>query len=228
MKRKTNEPNPRLIAVILDMDGLMVDTEPLARQAWEDVVQPYGVRISDGLFERMVGLRTAETARLVLSELPLPMTATELLECKTARYLELLGGGVPLMPGLTTLLGRLELARIPWAVATATPRDIAERILNDVRLGDRYGALAAGDEVAHSKPAPDVYLLAAQRLSMAPSWCLALEDTPTGCQSAKAAGMTALAVPTALTANATFDCAAARYESLVDVVVDLARWLDIK
>jgi HAD superfamily hydrolase (TIGR01509 family) len=214
-------------AFIFDMDGLMVDTEPLARRAWDAVVAPYGVVISDDLYGRMMGRRTTETARIVLSDLPLPLTGAELLDLKTAGYLAILdAGGVPAMPGLMGLLAALDAAAVPWAVATSTPRAIADHILDHLGLSDRYAALATGDEVEYGKPAPDIFLLAAKRLGVDPARCVALEDSPAGCQSAAAAGMRVLAVPTPFTAAHAFDCATARYGSLVEVTADLPRWLD--
>jgi HAD superfamily hydrolase (TIGR01509 family) len=204
------------------MDGLMVDTEPLARRAWNEVVNPYGVAISDDLYSRMVGLRTTDSTRLVLAELPLPLSARDLLDRKTTAYLAIVDSeGVPAMPGLADLLGTLDAAAIPWAVATSTSRAIAEHVLGSLGLTDRYGALAAGDEVVHGKPAPDIFLLAAERLGMDPGRCVALEDSPPGCQSAAAAGMRVLAIPTHLTADGNFDCAAIRYASLSDVATDV-------
>jgi beta-phosphoglucomutase family hydrolase len=215
-------------AFIFDMDGLMVDTEPLARRAWDEVVAPYGVTISDDLYGRMMGRRTTETARLVLADLPLPLTGADLLERKTAIYLGILDEtGIPTMPGLMALLDALDAAGIPWAVATSTPRAIALRILNQLGLTDRAGAVAAGDEVEHGKPAPDIFLLAAERLGVDPTRCVALEDSPAGCQSAAAAGMRVLAVPTPYTADDPFACATARYESLGEVTADLSRWLSV-
>jgi HAD superfamily hydrolase (TIGR01509 family) len=214
-------------AFIFDMDGLMVDTEPLARRAWDAVVAPYGVVISDDLYGRMMGRRTTETARIVLSDLPLPLTGAELLDLKTVGYLAILdAGGVPAMLGLMGLLAALDAAAVPWAVATSTPRAITDHILDHLGLSDRYAALATGDEVEYGKPAPDIFLLAAKRLGVDPARCVALEDSPAGCQSAAAAGMRVLAVPTPFTAAHTFDCATAHYASLVEVTADLERWLN--
>ena len=211
-------------AFIFDMDGLMVDTEPLARRAWSGVVAPYGVTISDDLFGRMLGRRTTESARLVLADLPLPLTGTDLVERKTAIYLNILDEtGIPTMPGLMALLAALDAAAIPWAVATSTPRAIALHILDQLGLSDRAGAVAAGDEVEHAKPAPDIFLLAAERLGVDPAHCVALEDSPAGCQAAAAAGMRVLAVPTPYTEHEAFPCADGRYASLVEVTADLQR-----
>lgn len=203
----------------------MVDTEPLARRSWEQVTAAYGATISDDLFNRMLGRRTIESAALVLADLSLPLTVEELVTRKTAAYLAMLDNGVPAMPGLWYLLDRLDASGIPWAVATSTPRPVAAIVLAKLGVTGRYRALACGDEVARGKPAPDIFLLAAQRLSVLPAACLALEDSATGCAAAAAAGMRVIAVPTELTRDEAFTCAYQRCGSLVEVAEGLDQLL---
>ncbi len=211
------------------MDGLMVDTEPLARQAWARTVAPHSHDISDDLYGRMLGRRTTESAQLVLDALPLPLTRDELIRRKTDEYLAMIEGGVPVMPGLWALLGRVEALGLPWGVATSTPRTVAEIVLGKVGVVGRYHALACGDEVAHGKPAPDIFLLAAARLGVAPAACLALEDSAAGCAAATAAGMRVAAVGEAAVADASgespFAVAYRRYPTLHEVVVELEQLL---
>lgn len=208
-------------AILFDMDGLMVDTEPLARQAWQQVVAPHGAAMTDDLYERMLGRRTVESAQLVLDELRLPVLLETLVERKTTAFLSSLGDGVPVMPGLWMLLDRIEALGLPWAVATSTPRPVAEIVLGKLGVTGRYQALACGDEVEHGKPAPDIFLLAAARLGVAPAACLALEDSAAGCVAAAAAGMRVAVVPTELTRAETFACAYRRFSSLTEVAIDL-------
>jgi HAD superfamily hydrolase (TIGR01509 family) len=208
-------------AIVFVMDGLMVDTEPLARAAWDEVLAPYGRAVSDDLYRRMLGRRTVESAGYVLDAFSLPLTADDLIARKTAVFLDSLNGGAPPMPGLFDLLGAIEARGLPWAVATSTPRPTAEIILGSLGVLDRLSALATGDEVAHGKPAPDIFLLAAGRLGVDPARCLALEDTPTGCTAAAAAGMRVIAVPGEWTDRAAFGCAFRVAGSLVDVARDL-------
>lgn len=210
--------------VLFDMDGLMVDTEPLARAAWEQVVAPYGLTMSDDLYGRMLGRRTSESAQLVLEALVLPLLRDELIERKTAIFLDSLADGVPAMPGLYALLDEVERRGLPWAVATSTPRPVAEIILGHLGVAGRAAALACGDEVAHGKPAPDIFLLAAARLGAAPAACLVLEDSANGCAAAIAAGMRVAAVGPAAVAmpvDGPFGLAYRRYPSLVEVAADL-------
>ena len=200
----------------------MVDTEPLARAAWERVLAPYGQAMTDDLYGRMLGRRTHESAQLVLDALALPLPREELVALKTALFLENLAGGVPVMPGLYVLLDEVEQRGLPWAVATSTPRAVAEIILGKLGVAGRAGALACGDEVAHGKPAPDIFLLAAARLGVAPAACLALEDSANGVAAAVAAGMRVAAVGAAALADgALFAPAYRRYRSLVEVAADL-------
>ena len=203
----------------------MVDTEPLARRAWERVVSPYGATIDDGLYGQMLGRRTAESAQLVLDALRLPVAREELIRRKTDEFLGSLAGGVPVMPGLWALLERIEAHGLPWAVATSTPQAVAEIVLGKLGVTGRYQALACGDEVEHGKPAPDIFLLAAARVGAAPAACLALEDSAAGCAAAAAAGMRVAAVPTDLTRDEAFACAFRRYPSLAEVGDDLAELL---
>ena len=213
-------------AILFDMDGLMVDTEPLARAAWERDIAPFGLTMTDDLYGRMLGRRTHESAQLVLDTLRLPLPHDELIARKTAIFLDSLAGGVPVMPGLFALLDEIEQRGLPWAVATSTPRAVAEIILGQLGVVGRYTALAAGDEVAHGKPAPDIFLLAAARLGVTPAACLALEDSAAGCAAAVAAGMRVVAVPTELTYGEPFAVAYRRYPSLVEVAAELDGLLD--
>jgi HAD superfamily hydrolase (TIGR01509 family) len=208
------------------MDGLMVDTEPLARRAWESVVAPYGKSISDDLYGRMIGRRTEESTRIVRDELSLPVSAAELAARKTAEFLSSLDGGVPAMPGLWPLLDRIEAMDMPWAVATSSQRPVAEIVLGKLGVFGRFRTLACGDEVENGKPAPDIFLLAAERLQVAPENCLALEDSGPGCQAAAAAGMRVAVVNGNPDHEAFTSCAYRRYRSLVELPADLEALLN--
>ena len=184
-----------LKAIIFDMDGLMVDTEPLSRQAWDAVLDTFGYALSNEVYWQMIGRRSDESVQIAWSAYDLPLTAEELLRQKTALFEARLAQGIPLMPGLMPLQAEIARRQIPWAVATSSPRHHAEIILAQLALADSCRAIAGGDEVRQGKPAPDIYLLAAERLGIAPAHCLALEDSVPGSQAAVAAGMVTVAVP---------------------------------
>ena len=184
-----------LKAIIFDMDGLMVDTEPLSRQAWDSVLNTFGYTLSDEVYLQMIGRRSRESVQIAWNAYPLPISAEELLARKTAVFETHLLQNTPIMPGLMELHAEIAKRQIPWAVATSSPRHHAETILTQLELTNSCHAIAAGDEVVYSKPAPDIYFLAAQRLGIAPENCLALEDSVPGSQAAVAAGMTTIAIP---------------------------------
>ncbi len=203
--------------IIFDMDGLMVDTEPLSRRAWEQVLTEHGQALSDDLYLRMIGHRTLESARMVLAEHSIPYTPETLAAQKTAQFADIRAEGVPIMPGLLELQAEIARRGLRWGVATSSPRAQAEEILERIGLLPACRAIAGGDEVAEGKPAPDIYLLATERLGVAPVECLALEDSPPGCRAAVAAGLRVVAVPHGYTGSANFDLAYAVCRSLRDV-----------
>ena len=207
-------------AIIFDMDGLMVDTEPLSRRAWEQVIAPFGAVLDDVVYGRMIGRRSPEAGQILLDAIDIPLSVEELVGRKTAVFDQVLAQGVPIMPGLMELHDEIARLGLPWAVATSSPRHHAQLILTQLGLLNRCGAIAGGDEVAHGKPAPDIYLLAAERLDVSPQQCLALEDSAPGCQSAAAAGMTVTAVSTSLDPGS-FPCANHVFPTLTDVARSL-------
>jgi HAD superfamily hydrolase (TIGR01509 family) len=213
-------------AIIFDMDGLMVDSEPLARQAWAEVLAAHNHTLTDDVYRRMVGHRTMESAQILLAAYDLPgYTAESLTARKTAVFAALRAQGVPAMAGLQELVTAVGLRQLPWAVATSSVRQHAEVILEQLGLSAICRAIAAGDEVAHGKPAPDLYLLAAQRLGVEPACCLALEDSQPGCRAAVAAGMKTIAIPNADTQEADFSFVHAVYPSLHHVAALLDQLL---
>ncbi|VAW34958.1 hydrolase, haloacid dehalogenase-like family [hydrothermal vent metagenome] len=136
-------------------------------------------------------------------------------------YSKIRANGVPTMSGLYTLHAEIGRRQIPWAVATSSPRAHAVEILQQLGLLQQCRAIAGGDEVVDGKPAPDLYLLAAERLGIAPQSCLALEDSGPGSQAAVAAGMTAIAIPNAQTKTADFSHVHYQYDSLREVLANL-------
>lgn len=190
--------NGMISAVVFDMDGVLVDSEPLSRRAWAQLAAEYHYTLDDETYRQMVGWRTDQSVQMFLATCPIPLRPEDVIARKTA-YLDAIRAeaGVPVMPGVDEVLTAVHRLGLPWAVATSSRRHHAEE--NMAQLGLAPAAVATGDEVAHGKPAPDIYLLAAERLGVPPERCLAVEDSLPGCQAAVAAGMLVTAVPNGIT-----------------------------
>lgn len=184
------------MAVIFDMDGLMLDTETLAREAWYGAMRRWGYALTDDVYLRVLGT-TAERTREIFREAFGPDIPIEAIYDQKQRYVDqaIESGRLTLKPGLIELLDWLEAMRIPKAVASSTARAMVLKKLNRVNLAGRFGAIVGGDEVTHGKPAPDIFLEAARRLDAPPRCCIALEDSENGVRAAHAAGMRVIMVP---------------------------------
>jgi len=183
-------------AVILDMDGLMLDSERMARDAWRRALADWGLVLPDGLYFQLVG-REATDTKGILARAFGPALPVEEAYARKQRYLEeaMLRGGIPTKPGLHALLDFLDARGIRKAVASSTHRPLVVQKLRLTGLLERFAVLVCGDEVRNGKPAPDVFLLAAERLGVPACECLVLEDSEAGIRAARAAGMTPILVP---------------------------------
>jgi HAD superfamily hydrolase (TIGR01509 family) len=181
-------------AVVFDMDGLMLDSERVDRDIWRTLLGRRGYEFPDALHAALVGRRDADSEASLRAHYGESFPLAELrAEARAAWHAHLATDTVPHKDGLAELLGHLAAARLPVAIASSTGRARALAKLGP--LAARFDALAFGDEVRAGKPAPDVFLLAAERLRVAPATCLALEDSPAGVAAAEAAGMTVIMIP---------------------------------
>ena len=181
-------------AIIFDMDGLMLDSEPIYRMAWQQAAGELGYHLDDAYYLRLVGRKNAEAEAEVVATFgpafPLPAFRAHWTARWEAHVRE---HGLPAKPGLAELLDQLDTWAMPKAVATSTERTPALRSLGG--LARRFDALVTGDEVRAGKPAPDIFLLAAHRLGAEPRRCVVLEDAEAGIRAAHAAGMAPILVP---------------------------------
>lgn len=203
----------------------MVDSEPLAKQAWQRTLVQYDKALEDDLYRKIIGLRLDETAELLQKELDVDTSAAELSRQKEKYLSELRAQGVPPMPGLNEMMLETSRQGVPWAVATSSPKAHALEILDQLNYLSSCSTIAGGDEVRRGKPSPDIYLLAAERLGIPPGNCLALEDSSPGARAAVAAGIRTVAVPNSQTNDQNFDFVYEVYDSLSDVARDLERIL---
>ncbi|NEQ45758.1 MAG: HAD family phosphatase [Leptolyngbya sp. SIOISBB] len=183
-------------ALIFDMDGLMLDSEPLYQQAWQAAAQELGFTLEDDLYLSLVGRSSAEADRIFVQTYGDQFPVQEFNHRWDEHWRSLIQGqGVKLQPGLLTLLDWVEQQGIPKAVGTSSNTTEAELCLQLAGIRDRFPTLVTVDQVNAGKPAPDIFLAAASQLGMPPSQCLVLEDSNAGVQAAEAAGMAVVMVP---------------------------------
>ena len=182
-----------MTAVIFDCDGTLVDSEPLSRTAWERALEPYGYVITDADAEASVGLPYPRVHAFFAERAALP-NADEFWTELSAELYELIDADLEPFDDAVNAARELRARGVPVAVASSSFRDRLHRTLSRAGLLDAFDAVVAGDEVEHGKPAPDMFLLAAERLGVEPAACVVVEDSPPGVQAGLAAGMITLAV----------------------------------
>ncbi|MFG3069328.1 MULTISPECIES: HAD family hydrolase [Streptomyces] len=183
-----------LQAVLLDMDGTLVDTEGLWWDVEAEVFADLGHRLDEAWRDVVVGGPMTRSAGYLIEVTGADIAIEELTVLLNDRFEKRIGRGVPLMPGAARLLAELAAHEVPTALVSASHRRIIDRVLDS--LGPQHFALTvAGDEVARTKPHPEPYLAAAAGFGADPWRCAVVEDTATGVAAAEAAGCRVVAVP---------------------------------
>lgn len=185
---------PALAAVLLDLDGTLVDTEGFWWDAEVEVFAELGHVLAEKHRAVVVGGPMVRSLSHLIAVTGTRVKLPELSAAVNTRFTELIARGVTLMPGARRLLTELVAHEIPTALVSASHRRIIDAVLPSVGP-EHFAFTLAGDEVARTKPHPDPYLLAAARLGADPARCVVVEDTPTGVASAEAAGCRVIAVP---------------------------------
>jgi len=184
-------------AVIFDMDGLMFDTEQMRLDAWQMVARQEGYPIPEALLIDCIGRTTTDSEQLLNSALA--GTGFDYRRARGIRggYIEkiLADGGIPVKTGLNEILDAIDSLGLAMGVATSTLRAEALDMLTETGVVDRFGAIACGNEVANGKPAPDIFIMAAERLGVDVTRCIVLEDSENGVRAAAAAGCTPIVIP---------------------------------
>ena len=181
-------------AVLFDMDGTLVDTEHLWWQAAAELATELGLTLAEPDIPDVLGRAVEHTAAHLHRSSGTGRTEADLAEHLGDRFAGKVTAEIVPRPGALALLGALRAAGVPTALVSASPRRVVDLVLAGLG-GDWFTVTLAAEDTEHTKPAPDPYLAAARLLGLDPTACVAVEDTPTGVASARAAGCAVLAVP---------------------------------
>lgn len=182
-------------AVLFDMDGTLIDSEPNYRVADERFLKDLGIELPEEVWELFVGIGSGKMIEYVKDHYGLEGDTQELLELKDRYYHGIVEERTEIFPATVRLLGELEERGMPCAIATGSSKRTLRLSLEATGLEERFDATVSAEEVAEGKPAPDVFLEAARRVGVRPERCLVLEDSRSGIEAALAAGMAVVALP---------------------------------
>ncbi len=183
-------------AVVFDMDGLLIDSERVVRDIWVGVAREHGYTLAPEVYLRCIGTSAAGTAEILQAHWGPHAPVLAMQQLKVERFEQFRREReIPIKPGARELLAQLKAEGVPIGLATSTGRAAALDRLQKNGLLPFFDTVACGDQVARGKPAPDVYLLAAHKLDVAPEHCLAFEDSLNGMRAAVAAEMRVVMVP---------------------------------
>ncbi|MGW8250698.1 MAG: HAD family hydrolase [Anaerolineales bacterium] len=193
----------RIDAIIFDMDGLMFDTERIAQVTWQQAACSYGFDFPPETYSGIIGLAYPDVQQYTRSIFGTEFPVDAVYPLKQAlmdKYITT--HGLPVKPGLLELLQQIAAANLPVALASSSGKEVIQRNLQAAGVETGwFDAILSGDDISRNKPAPDIYLLAAQRLGVPAERCLVLEDSNAGIQAACAAGMLSIMVPDMLSPN---------------------------
>jgi HAD superfamily hydrolase (TIGR01509 family) len=191
---KRTAPESSLAAVVLDLDGVLVDSESVWDSVREQITREAGGRWHGRAQQDMMGMSSLEWSRYMHETLGVPMEPERISDLVVQRLAQRYKRGLPLLPHAVETVRELA-RRWPLGLASSSNRPVIDLVLEESRLGHCFRATVSSEEVARGKPAPDVYLEAARRLEVDPAICAAVEDSTNGIKSAKAAGMFVAVVP---------------------------------
>ncbi len=192
---KLDLPAGDFAGYIFDLDGTLVDTMPLHYRAWAEAMRAAGLKepLSEDLFYSLGGVPTRRVAELIAAHYGLVIDPDRVFHEKEAAFYKI-QPEAPLIEPVVAIARRVARTH-PVAIASGGPRDIVNRSVDLAGLRDVFSIVISADDVVHGKPSPDMFLLAAQRMGVAPGACMVFEDAEPGMRAAEAAGMQWVRVP---------------------------------
>jgi mannitol-1-/sugar-/sorbitol-6-/2-deoxyglucose-6-phosphatase len=207
--------------IIFDMDGLLIDSEIVWEKVEADLLATHGTTFDREIARKHMGMRIDEAAAVMVREYGLSCDpihfSTQLVDALLAEF----DVNLDLMPGAAEVMAQAAALGVPVAIASSSPMRVVQYVVTRFDWHNTVAFLCAGDEVARGKPSPEVFLLAAERMGVAPENCLVLEDSVNGARAARAAGMRCIAVP-----NHAYD--ASHFEGIADWVIPTLEGLDLQ
>ena len=207
-------------AVIFDMDGVLVDSQPYHFKADIDTMAEYGVIKDQKFYEAFAGTLTDNRMRTLRDMFGLDVPAEELIEKREKMILDVMANeDIKPVSGIPELLRSIKALGLKTAVASSSGIELIKLVLDRLGIAVYFDSITSGNDVKRGKPSPDIFLLAAERIGAEPSECLVVEDSENGVRAAKAAGMTALGY---VNPTSGYQCL-----DMADVVTDDFRKVDI-
>ena len=185
---------PEPTAVLFDMDGTLIDSEPVWFETQARLLAGYGFELGPEHWEKVLGQPNEVSAKYLLRVSGIGLAWRELSDKIEIAMVEQLSQGIDLLPGAKELLVELQTAGVPTALVSASSRRIVDACIGGIGA-DFFRHTVSGDDVARTKPDPQPYLLAAELLGVDPAGCVVIEDSPIGTASGAAAGCRVLSVP---------------------------------
>lgn len=184
------------ISVIFDMDGTIFDSERLVLECWEQIGERHGIKDIREVFIQCIGTNKVRTQEIVYGHYGKDFAYEKFSEESSALFHEITGKeGIPVKPGAVELLTYLSENRVPLGLASSTRLAVVTQELQAAGLYDYFQVVVGGDLLKKSKPAPDIYLMACERMGALPGNTYAIEDSYNGIRSAHSAGMRPIMVP---------------------------------
>ena len=207
-------PETSIKAVVFDLDGLMLNTEDVFDLAGQELLSRRGKTMTSAIRHRMIGRRPLEAFQALTELTGITEPVEDLMEETRQIFSGFAEKHLDCMPGLLDLLDLIDSRQLPKAVATSSPRQYMEKLLSQFALLERFQMTLTAEDVIHGKPHPEIYIRAAERLNVAASSMMVLEDSEAGTRAAAAAGAFVVAVPNQHTACGDFSMASMQVDSL--------------
>jgi HAD superfamily hydrolase (TIGR01509 family) len=214
-------------AIIFDMDGLMIDTEPMYWEVGRGIAKKYGAVCTDETFRKMMGRERLQAMKIFAEQCGISAaTPQQLLDEREVLMVKRFAAGVEPMAGLHEMLEKFQ-GRLKFAVATSSPKKFTDVLLPALGLDRYFDVIQSADDIVHGKPEPEIYLKAAARLGVEPGNCFVLEDSPAGALAGHRAGAYVIAVPSPLTSGEDFSFAGARASNLHEAAAIIEKLIAI-